>query len=97
MFTKLFAVCIIAWFYQSAGKIGENKIQWAVIGLIGYIIFVALSYIFIAKPLLAIFLNKAMWISATLGHIPAVVGVLAAVFIRRRLISSATKSSAVGE
>ncbi len=92
MFTKIFAIIIIAWFYKSAEKLGENKIQWAIVGFIGYCIFVALAHIFVAKPLLDYFYNQAMWLSFSLGHLPMIIGIIATIFIRIRLIRLAKKA-----
>ena len=87
MFTKLFAIVVIVWFYKTAENKGKNKIQWPVIGLVGYYIFVGLTYFLVSKPLLDFYLNQAKWLSLTLGHLPALVGIIAAVFIRKRLLS----------
>ena len=93
MITKIFALIVIAWFYKTAAKLGENQIQWAIIGLIGYCIFVGLTYVLVSKPLLDLFLNQTMWLSMALGHLPAITGIVSTWFIRKRLISMANTTT----
>ena len=86
MFAKLVAILMIVWFYRSAKSLGENAVQWAIIGLIGYYLVVGITQILVAKPLLDFFLNRSMWLSLLIGHLPAFFGICAAYFIRKKFL-----------
>lgn len=85
---KVFAVLITVWFYQTAKQKGEPAINWAVTGLIGYLLVWAMLRFTLVSALW-----KAVEKNVTMGfllvQIPAICGIIAAYFIRQKLIANA--------
>lgn len=85
---KVFAVLIVIWFYQTARRKGEPAINWAVTGLIGYLLVWAMLRFTLVSALW-----KAVEKNVTMGfllvQIPAVCGVIVAYFVLQKLIANA--------
>jgi membrane-bound metal-dependent hydrolase YbcI (DUF457 family) len=92
LLAKLGAVAIIVWFYMTAKEKGENPTKWAVVGFIGYCLSALLGYFAVYKPLSAVFITHGTASSPLMvmliSQVPAVVALLAAVLIRKKLIAS---------
>ena len=86
LIAKLIALGIVIWFYMSAQKAGEPPVKWAVIGLIGYTIVWFLIYKAVAVPLSS---GKAGAADFIIHQIPAIIGLLTAQWVRKKLISNA--------
>ena len=85
---KLGALVVVIWFYMTADKNGAPPVKWAVIGLIGYLI----SWFLVDSVIdnaLAVIIAKRGTGAIVLGQIPALGGLLAAYFIRKKLVSDA--------
>lgn len=88
LLAKFAGIAVLVWFYLTAREHGEPPVKWAIIGLIGYWIswwIVKLSVVdllagLVAKSAIGIFL---------LTQIPAIAGVGAAFFIRKKLLADA--------
>jgi hypothetical protein len=84
---KLIALAIAVWFYITASEAGESPVKWAVIGLIGYLIVWKLLDLAIAVPLSAAVGKKGV-ADFIIDQIPALGGLAAAHFIRKKLLSN---------
>jgi hypothetical protein len=85
---KALAVVVLIWFFSSAKEKGEPPINWAITGLIGYlIVWLLVNYTLVAA------LSKAVEKNASAGfmlvQIPALCAIAAAFFIRKKLIANA--------
>lgn len=88
LLAKFAGIAVLVWFYLTAREHGEPPVKWAIIGLIGYWIswwIVKLSVVdllagLVAKSAIGIFL---------LTQIPAIAGVGAVFFIRKKLLADA--------
>ena len=88
LLAKLAALGVITWFYMTADKVGEPPVKWAVIGLIGYLIAWFLVDAILDNALSAIIAKRGA-ATIIIGQIPALGGVVAAYFIRKKLVSNA--------
>jgi hypothetical protein len=87
---KALAIAVLIWFFTSAKERGEPPINWAITGLIGYVlVWIAVRYTLI----------DALWASVKtaptagfiLVQVPALCAITAAFFIRKKLIANAAK------
>jgi uncharacterized membrane protein YjfL (UPF0719 family) len=92
LLTKLAALGVVIWFYMSAEKNGQPAVKWAVIGLVGYIITWFLVDFSLDTALSAI-TAKNRGAAFIIGQVPAFVGLLAAHFIRKKLVSNIGKAN----
>ena len=49
MVEKLLAIITVVWFYQSAKSVGEKAVQWALIGLVGFFLYMLLIIVSLFK------------------------------------------------
>lgn len=92
LLAKLAALGVIIWFYMAADKNGQPPVKWAVIGLVGYIIAWFLVDFVIDNAFSAVFAKKGGGVFI-LGQIPALGGLLAAHFIRKKLLGDLGKTN----
>lgn len=92
LLAKLAALCIAVWFYMTADKVGEPPVKWVIIGLIGYLITWFLVDLTLVKMLTAAVAKKSTAI-IVFTQIPAVCGLVAAYFIRKKLLSNHNTSN----
>jgi hypothetical protein len=88
LLTKLAALGVVIWFYMSAEKNGQPAVKWAVIGLVGYILTWFLVDFALDNALSAV-TSKSKGGYFLIGQFPAVAGLIAAFFIRKKLLSDA--------
>lgn len=85
---KALAIAVLVWFFTTAKEKGEPAINWAITGLIGYIIvWVGVRYTLVAA--LAGMVAKNPTGTVILMQIPAVCAIAAAFLIRKKLIANA--------
>jgi hypothetical protein len=89
---KALAVVVLIWFFSSAKEKGASPMNWAITGLVGYLIVWALvRYTLVAA------LWKAVEKNATMGfmlvQIPALCAIAAAYFIHKKLIANAAEQN----
>lgn len=87
LIAKLVALAIVIWFYVTASDAGEPPVKWAVIGLIGYLIAWFILDLTVAGPLSSAVGKKGM-ADFIIDQIPAIGGLAAAYFIRKKLLSN---------
>ena len=85
---KVFAVLIVVWFYQTAKSKSEPAINWAVTGLIGYLLVWAMLRFTLVSALWKA-VEKNITMGFLLVQIPAVCGLVVSYFILQKLISNA--------
>jgi hypothetical protein len=88
LLTKLAALGVIIWFYLTADKNGEPPVKWAIIGLIGY----GLAWLlidFVLDNALSAAMAKSKGGSFIIGQFPVLGGLIAAYFIRKKLVGDA--------
>jgi uncharacterized membrane-anchored protein len=89
---KAFAIGVLVWFYTTAREKGEPPINWAITGLIGYIIvWIAIRYTLV-QALWGV-ASKNPTTAAMIMQIPALCAIAAAFFIRKKLIANAAEKS----
>jgi uncharacterized membrane protein YjfL (UPF0719 family) len=94
LLTKLVALGIVIWFYMAAEKNGQPPIKWAVIGLIGYVISWFIVDFFIDNAFSAV-TAKSKGGAFFVGQIPVLGGLLAAYFIKNKLVHDAKSASEI--
>ena len=92
LLAKLAALGLIIWFYMTADKNGEPPIKWAFIGLVGYIITWFLVDFALDTAFAAVIAKKGGGVFI-LGQFPALGGLLAAHFIRKKMLGNIGKAS----
>jgi hypothetical protein len=87
---KLAALGVVVWFYMTADKNGEPPVKWAVIGLVGYIITWFLVDFVLDNAFASVIAKKGGG-GIIIGQIPALGGLLASLFIRKKLLGNIGK------
>ena len=91
LLAKLAAIVVLVWFFTSAQEHRQPPVQWAVIGLIGYV----LTWFLVYKTFVH-GLPPAMTRSEGMGFIvmqfPVFCAMAAVYLVRKKLISDATNS-----
>lgn len=88
---KLAGILSMVWFYFTGKKMGEPPVKWAIIGLIGYWLSWWLSRELILSNLIGVF-TKNTTLIYLVTQIPMICGVIAIIFVRKKLISNAEKA-----
>lgn len=89
---KAFAIAVLVWFYTTAREKGEPAINWAITGLIGYVlVWIAVRYTLVAALWKAV--EKNMTAGIMLIQVPAFCAIAAAYFIRKKLIANAAEKN----
>jgi hypothetical protein len=89
---KAFAIAVLVWFYTTAREKGEPAINWAITGLIGYVlVWLLVRYTLVAALWKAV--EKNMTAGFMLAQIPAFCAIAAAYFIRKKLIANAAEKN----
>jgi len=89
---KAFAIGVLIWFYTTAREKGEPPINWAITGLIGYVIvWIAVRYTLVQA--LWSMVSKNPTAAIIVMQIPALCALAAAFLIRKKLISSAAEKT----
>ncbi len=83
MLAKIVAIAISVWFYKSAQKIGENPIQWAVLGVIGFFLSATLAHYAISEPLLGT-LPPQGTLTSLIRQSPLLIGIASVYFIYKK-------------
>jgi len=82
----VFGFAVLVWFYQTATKVGEPAIKWAIIGFVGYWLvwwLVKLSVLGVLTKLMA----KSPFVTFLVVQIRSVVGAGVAFLVRKKLLS----------
>ncbi len=87
LLAKLAGILVLIWFYLTGKKVEDQGIKWAVIGIVGYWITWWLADFLILDSLTGSVTKGAGVFLVT--QIPVVFAVVAAFFIRKKLMSSA--------
>lgn len=93
LLAKAAGIAILVWFYLTGKNHGEPPIKWAVIGVMGYWITwwaVKLTAVAALSGLVA----KSGMGTFLLLQIPALIGIGAAFFIRKKLLADAHQNKA---
>lgn len=91
LLAKLAAIGIMIWFYKTADEYKEPPFKWVVTGLIGYVIVWFMADL-VFDSLTTTKIAKSGALTFVIGQLPAFVGIAAAIFIRRKMISNAIAS-----
>ncbi|MFA5983645.1 MAG: hypothetical protein WC782_06485 [Methylococcaceae bacterium] len=90
LFAKFAGIAVLVWFYLTGKEQGEPPIKWAIIGLIGYwVVWWAIKLSVVA--VLASLVAKSPTGTFLVLQIPALVGLIGAFLIRKKLIADALK------
>ncbi|NOU22426.1 MAG: hypothetical protein HOO93_11700 [Methyloglobulus sp.] len=93
LLAKLAALGVIIWFYMTADKAGGPPVKWAIIGLIGYLITWLLLDKTVASTLSAMVAKKGLADFIIDQMLPTLGGLVAAHFIRKKLLSNLSTGS----
>jgi len=89
---KALAIAVLVWFYTTAREKGEPPINWAITGLIGYIIvWIAVRYTVVQA--LWSMVSKNPTAAVVVMQIPALCAIAGAFLIRKKLISNAAEKT----
>ena len=89
---KALAIGVLIWFYTTAREKGEPPINWAITGLIGYlIVWIAVRYTLVQS--LWSVVSKNPTAAIIVMQIPALCAIAAAFLIRKKLISNAAEKN----
>ncbi len=91
LLAKLAAIGIAVWFYMTADEHGEPPFKWVITGLIGYVIVWFLAD-FLFDGLMTAKIARSAALSFVIGQFPALAGLAAAYFIRKKMLSNLTIS-----
>jgi hypothetical protein len=91
LLAKLFGVLVLPWFYLAAKNYGGEKLNWSVVGLIGYWLTWWLSKMLIVLPLADV-VEKHTITEFLLTQSPVVMALLVCFGVRKKLIDSALSS-----
>jgi len=84
-FLAIFAgIAVLVWFYLTAKEKGENRFNWAIVGIIGYwLVWGGVKLILVFSGLVA----KGTLMAVILNQIPVICAIAAAFFIRKKLLA----------
>jgi hypothetical protein len=89
---KAFAIAVLVWFFTSAKEREESPINWAITGLIGYVIvWIAVRYTLVEA--LWNVVSKTSTGAVVVMQIPALCAIAGAFFIRKKLIANAAEKN----
>lgn len=92
MLAKIAAILMVVWFYQTAKENQAETVKWVIIGLIGYWLTWWLVTLTLANPILGTLSKNQVGMYLLVTHIPAVTAVIAAYFIRLKLLKDLPKN-----
>ena len=92
LLAKVAGIIILIWFYQTAKKLGENPIKWALTGLVGYWLVWWIVTLAIANPLLEAFEKSSVAFLLLIRQLPAIAAIVTAIFIRKKYLVDAFES-----
>jgi len=84
--TIIVGIAVLAWFYLTAKKVGEEPIKWVVIGMIGYWLACWVIKLTLVNALLGSIAQMGMG-RMVVTQMPALFGLVAAYFIRKKLLA----------
>jgi hypothetical protein len=87
---KFAGIAVLVWFYLTAKDKGEPPFKWAIIGLIGYWIAWWVVRLTVVTALSGLVAKSAMMTFIVI-QIPALCAIVAAVFIRKKLLADAAE------
>lgn len=90
---KFAGIAILVWFYLTAKDKGQPAFKWALIGLIGYWLTWWLVNLSVLHTIGDMFARSAASLFMVM-QIPAIAGICASFFIRKKLIANAAQESA---
>lgn len=90
---KFAGIAILVWFYLTAKEKGQPTFQWALIGLIGYWLTWWLVKLSVLHTIGDIFVKNATSLFLVM-QIPAIAGICASFFIRKKLLADAARENA---
>lgn len=92
LFAQIAGIVMLVWFYQTAKKLGENPMNWAITGLVGY----WLTWWIVKLSIKSLNLDALAGNSGILKFVtiltPAVLAILATLFIRKKYLVDAAES-----
>ncbi len=89
--TIVVGIAVLAWFYLTAKKIGEEPIKWVVIGMIGYWLACWIIKLTLVKVLSGSIAKMGAG-RVIMAQMPALFGLVAAFFIRKKLLADAGRT-----
>ena len=89
---KALAIAVLVWFYTTAREKGEPPINWAITGLIGYVI-VRIAVRYTVVQALWSMVSKNPTAAVVVMQIPALCAIAGAFLIRKKLISNASEKT----
>ena len=84
-FLAIFAgIAVLVWFYLTAKEKGENRFNWAIVGIIGYwLVWGGVKLMLVFSGLVA----KGTIMAVILNQIPVLCAIAASFFIRKKLLA----------
>jgi hypothetical protein len=79
-------IAVLVWFYLSAKERGENRFNWAIVGLIGFWLTWWIVNLTVVSALAGMFAKNPFGMFMLI-QVPALCAIVAAYFIRKKLIN----------
>lgn len=92
LFAQIAGIVMLVWFYQTAKKLGENPMNWAITGLIGYWLTWWIAKLTIKTLNLDALAGNSGILKILIILTPAVLAILATLFIRKKYLVDAAES-----
>ncbi len=92
LFAQIAGIVMLVWFYQTAKKLGENPINWAITGLVGYWLTWWIAKLTIKSLHLDVLAGNSGILKFVIILTPAVLAILATLFIRKKYLVDAAES-----
>jgi len=90
--TIIVGIAVLVWFYVTAKKVGEEPVKWVVIGMIGYWLACWVMKLTLVKVLIGSIAKMGMG-RVVVTQLPALFGLVAAFFIRKKLLADSGNTS----
>ncbi len=85
MLAKLLGLAVLIWFYKTAKQVGENAIQWAVFGVIGFFLSATIAHYVISEALLAVVSDDTGW-ALFIRQLPIFLGLGVVYLLRKKCL-----------
>ncbi len=92
LFAQIAGIVMVVWFYQTAKKLGENPMNWAITGLVGYWLTWWIVKLSIKSLQLDALAGNSVILKFAIILTPAVLAILATLFIRKKYLVDAAES-----
>ncbi|GAB4264634.1 MAG: hypothetical protein Kow0065_15450 [Methylomicrobium sp.] len=92
LFAQIAGIVMTVWFYQTATKLGENPMKWAITGLIGYWLTWWIVKLTIKMFNIDTMVGSSVVLKIIVISMPAIAAILATWYVRKKFLVDAAES-----